>query len=190
MKKKDSSELYECFLKGDESALIELIGCYKYELTLYINLYVNDIFTAEELMEDTFLKLIVKKPKYQTGQASFKTWLFSIARNLTLNHLKKQSRRGELNLDTLLDEGLQIAEKESVESEYIKGEQSRMLYRALERIPNHQRQAVWLKYFEGFSNAEIADCMGKSRRQVEALLYRARISLKDELIKEGFEYEN
>lgn len=63
---------YRRFLDGDDEGIVELIKDYKDGLTLYLNGYVNNIFVAEELMEETFFKLMMKKLRFN-GKFSFKT---------------------------------------------------------------------------------------------------------------------
>ena len=67
---------YRRFLDGDDDGIVEIVRDYKDGLIFYINSYVNNIHIAEELTEDTFFKLIVKKPKYRY-QYSFKAWLYN-----------------------------------------------------------------------------------------------------------------
>ena len=55
---------YRRFLDGDDKGIAEIVGDYKDGLILYLNVYVNNIFIAEELTEDTFFRLITKKPRF------------------------------------------------------------------------------------------------------------------------------
>ena len=64
-----------------------------------------------------------------------------------------------------------------------------MVHKAMSRLKPEYRQVLWLCFFEGFSNEEIAQIMGKTKRQVENLVYRSKRSLKILLDKEGFRYE-
>ena len=64
-----------------------------------------------------------------------------------------------------------------------------LLHRTLRRLKPEYRQVLYLTYFEGFSNAEAASIMKKSKKQVENLLYNARKMLRSELEKDGFQYE-
>ncbi len=73
---------YNRFLDGDKDGMTEIIREYKDGLALYLNSFVRNICLAEELMEETFVSLVMKKPKY-SGKSSFKTWLFAIGRNVT-----------------------------------------------------------------------------------------------------------
>ncbi len=68
---------YRRFLDGDDKGIAEIVGDYKDGLILYLNGYVNNIFIAEELAEDTFFRLITRKPRY-SGKSTFKSWLYAI----------------------------------------------------------------------------------------------------------------
>lgn len=63
------------------------------------------------------------------------------------------------------------------------------MHKAMETLNPDYRQVLYLSFFEDMSNAEIAAVMRKSKRQIEVLIYRAKISLKSKLEKEGFIYE-
>ena len=68
---------YRRFLEGDDNALEEIVEDYKDGLILFLNGYVNNIYIAEELTEDTFFRLITKRPRF-SGKSSFKSWLYAI----------------------------------------------------------------------------------------------------------------
>lgn len=171
--------------EGDESGLIEIIHTYRDGLILYLNSYVHDLHAAEELPEDTFVLLGTKKPK-DKGSASFKTWLYTIGRNLALNYLKRQARRPHLSLD---DCPPTVATDQDPEIEYIKEERKRTVHQAMQKLKAEYQQVLWLIYFEDFSIKEAAILLKKSVHNTETLVYRARQALKVQLEKEGFIYE-
>lgn len=176
---------YRRFLDGDESGIVEIIKDYKDGLILYLNGITKNIHIAEELMEDTFVKLVVKKPRY-SDKFSFKTWLYTIGRNAAIDYLRKRSRHAETPVEELEE---LLGDEEDLERSYIREEQKIALRRAMEKLNADYRQALYLSFFEDLSNAEIAAVMRKSRRQIENLIYRGKQSLKSELEKEGFVYE-
>ncbi len=177
---------YRRYLDGDDTGITEIIRDYKDGLTLYINGYVNNIFTAEDLMEDTFFKLASKRPRF-SGKSAFKTWLYAIARNVALDYLRKNAK----TLDEPIEEfSNYLAEESDVEKEYLIKEQKIFLHRTMRELRPEYFQVLYLVYFEDFTNEEIAKIMKKNKRQVENLIYRAKSTLKSELKKEGFEYEN
>ena len=80
---------YRRFLEGDNEGLAEIIREYSDGLIFYINSYVHNISLAEEIMEDVFVYIAVKRPKYME-KSSFKTWLYAIARYTSIDCLKKE----------------------------------------------------------------------------------------------------
>lgn len=179
----NGAECYRKFLDGDDNGIVEIIRDYKDGLILYLNGFVGNIHIAEELMEDTFVKLVVKKPRF-SEKFSFKTWLYTIGRNAALDYLRRNAKKS----DTPVDE-LEIADKENLELSYIREEQKIMVHRALANLKADYRQVLYLSFFEELSNEETAAVMRRTKRQVENLIYRAKQALKIELEKEGFTYE-
>ena len=176
---------YRRYLDGDDTGITEIIRDYKDGLTLYINGYVNNIFTAEDLMEDTFFKLASKRPRF-SGKSAFKTWLYAIARNVALDYLRKNAK----TLDEPIEEfSNYLAEESDVEKEYLIKEQKIFLHRTMRELRPEYFQVLYLVYFEDFTNEEIAKIMKKNKRQTENLIYRAKSALKARLEKEGFVYE-
>ena len=176
---------YRRFLNGDDQGMVEIVRDYKDGLTLYLNGFVRNIFTAEELMEETFFKLATKKPRF-SGDRSFKAWLYTIGRNVALDHLRRQKRVSDTPIE---DYAALLVEEESVEQAYLREEQKRMLHRVLCSLHTDYRHVLHLVYFEDFTNEEAAGALGKNKRQIENLLHRARGALKAALEKEGFVYE-
>jgi len=175
---------YQSFLNGDKDSMSEIIREFKDGLSLYINSMVRNICEAEELMEETFVELIVKRPKY-SGKSSFKTWLYAIGRNITYDYLKKKSKNYSLPIDELYD----ISDEENLENTYIQQEQNIALYHALANVNTDYSQALHLVYIEGMSVAEAAQIMNRSRKQMENLICRGKKAMKAQLEKEGFVYE-
>ena len=91
--------------------------------------------------------------------------------------------------DILLEECENIADELDLERNYLVEEQKIMLHHTIRKLKQDYQQVLYLSYFENFSNAETAEIMKKSKRQIENLLYNAKKSLKAELEKEGFRYE-
>lgn len=176
---------YRRFLEGDNSGMVEIIRDYKDGLILFLNRYVNNIHTAEELAEDTFFKLVTGKPRF-AAKYSFKTWLYTIGRNLAINHIRRFGRLSKVSLEEL--ESIR-SEEEALEQSYIREDQKILLHQALSKINRAYSQVLYLKFFEDLTNEQISAVMKKSKRQIENLIYQAKRSLRSELDKEGFHYE-
>lgn len=175
---------YRRFLEGDDEGIVEIIKDYKDGLILFLNRYVNNIHIAEELAEDTFFKIVTRKPRF-TANGSFKTWLYTIGRNIAINHIRHTKK--------ILDAPVEVIDGRSdefdLEKSYIREEQKIIIHRALSRINTDYSKVLYLKFFEDLNNKQIAMVLKKSRRQIENMLYQAKQSLKSELDKEGFHYE-
>lgn len=181
MKGEDS---YRKYLNGDDSGLVELITEYRDGLLLYISGITGNITSAEDIIEEVFFRLAAKKPKFG-GRCSFKTWLYAIGRNAAMDMLRKSRKISDKPIEDYAD----LKDTQSIEQEYLKEERKIQVHKALASLSADYRQALILSYFEGFDNAEAARIMGKSKRQIENLLYRAKAALRKELEKGGFVYE-
>lgn len=179
------AEGYNRFLDGDESGLEEIIRDYKDGLIFYLNSFVKNIHTAEELAEETFVKLFTHRPR-DTGKCLFKTWLYTIGRNTALDYLRSIHRRQQIS-----DEEYQKlqSDEQSLEHSFIKEEQRITLHRAMSKLKPQYRQVLWLVYFEDFSHKEAARIMRKTAGGIDTLVYRAKQALKTQLEKEGFNYD-
>ena len=89
---------YRRFLEGDESGLEQIIVSYKDGLILYLNTLVGNIALAEDLAEDTFVRLFTRRPR-DKGTGSFKTWLYTIGRNVAIDYLRHQYRFDQISLE-------------------------------------------------------------------------------------------
>ena len=175
---------YRRYLDGNDQGMEELIRDYKDGLLLYLNKYVQSLYLAEECVQETFIRLAIKKPKFR-GNSSFKTWLYVIARNVTISFLRKEKSRNTVPLE----DADEISSKADLERDYLKEEQKVLLHRALERIKLEYQQVLWLTFFEGFRNDEAAKIMKKTKKQIENLLYNAKKALRAEMEREGYQYE-
>ena len=176
---------YRRFRDGDDDGLVEIIKEYKDSLIFYINGFVGDLHTAEDLAEETFVKLATKKPRF-SGKSSFKTWLYSIGRNVAIDFLKHRAKANEVQLD----ESISLSDTVNFESNFLKEERKVILHRAMQKLRPEYRQVLNLVYFEDFSNKEVAAVIKKSVHNAEMLVCRARQALKTELEKEDFVYED
>ena len=180
---------YRRFLEGDDSGLCEIVRDYKDGLILFLHSMTRDLGLAEELCEDTFVRLAVKKPKF-SGKAAFRTWLYAIGRRVAADHLRKMSRREILSLEALSEKGFDPPADGDVTESYLRDERKQIVHRALGRLIDSHREVLWLVYFENLSVKEAAEVLGKSPHAAESLIHRARLSMKAELEKEGITHED
>ena len=182
----DGARMYRRFLNGDTAAIAEIVETYRVGLELYLLTIVGDAELAEELTQDTFVNIFIKKPHF-TPKASFKTWLYTVGKNNALKFLKKQKRSVPLSYE---DAVLIPDDARGVEEQYFADETRLHVHEVLNRLHPAYREILWLTYFEGLSNRESAAIFGKNVHSIESLVSRARKALKLKLQEEGFLYED
>ena len=183
---KDGADSYRRFLGGDKEAITEIVEAYRAGLEYFLLSVTGDEDIAEELTQDTFVYLFVKKPKYR-NVASFKTWLYTIGKHRAYKYMKKRSRCVplEMNYSSLFSEDIR-----TLEEKYFSDMEKLNVLDAMGKLRSEYREILWLTYFEELSNKECAGILGKKVHDIESLLYRARKALKRILQEEGYTYEN
>ena len=144
---------------------------------------------AEDIVQETFLKVFKNLDRYSSSKAQFKTWLLTIARNESINlfhALKRKAARflGEPDYETEQSASVNghvstmLRNPEALLSDQ---QEFRRVNLAMKSLPERQRTALQLKSQEGLSYAEIAEIMGSSVSSVESLIFRARQKLLETL---------
>ncbi|MDE5592555.1 MAG: RNA polymerase sigma factor [Clostridiales bacterium] len=176
------AELYNKYLRGDNEALEQLVIAYGDGLIGYAYCFLHDFAAAEDVMEDTFATLIVKRKRF-VSRSPFEAYLFRIARNKCLDRLRKAKR--ETRLDSI-----ELAATADIEDDALKVVRDEKVYEAMLTLPPDYRTVLYLTYYQGFTVDEIVSALGKNKKQVYNLLSRAKAALKQLLIKEGIGYED
>lgn len=172
---------YRRFLDGDSSAFDEIVKELFDNLVFFIDRYVHDKHTAEDIAIDAFSDLIVHKSKYNF-KVTLKTYLFMIGRSRALDHIKHQK---VIKLVELTEAENQADAEYDPAEIILKDEKKRMVNNALEKLSDDMRVAVHLVYFEDMTYDEAARVMKKNRKQIDNLLYRAKGELRIILGKDG-----
>lgn len=177
-----TTDLYNAFLSGDEQAFEELVRIYRRPLTAFLQRFVSDYDTAEDLAADVFV-VILERKGYRPG-GSFRAWLFAVARHKAIDHIRKQ--RHLLPLETA--ENVPDC-KANPEETLLTREQRKAARTALGYLKDDRRMALLLTAREGLSYEEAATVMHKTPTQIRNLCYRARQQLRSSS-EEVFDYEN
>ena len=182
-------ELVERTEGGQTEALAELVNRYAGELYPYLLKMTGRPETAEDIFQETFVRIMVKKGKYRS-QGNFRAFLFTVARNLVYDMLRKAKVRREVSLDTSWDDEerntpLEVEERTPLDI-LTKEEMERVLDEGLDRLPPKTKESLILKRFGGFSYEEIANLVGCSTSAVKMRVSRAL----SQLAKYMTEYKN
>lgn len=127
---------------------------------------------AEDVVQDTMLKVWIHRGKWQHGRAKFSTWLYRVITNRCID-LRRMPRTD--NVDAVPEP---VDAQPDVVSAMQRNEISQLLEQAMQRLPEHQRVAVILSYHENMSNGDIAEVMDTTVAAVESLLKRGRQQLR------------
>ncbi|MBQ2842347.1 MAG: RNA polymerase sigma factor [Clostridia bacterium] len=171
---------YRRFLDGDESAFGEILDMYSENLIFFINRYIRNVAIAQEISEDVFVELLIHKRRYNF-KTSLKTYIFTIARNKTVDYIRRCERRPECAYEYIETE----SDRKSLEDEFLKKEQERELHKAIDALNDDYKTVLHLIYFEDMSYEQAGKVMKKNKKQIENLAYRAKQALKKELKKEA-----
>ena len=176
----NDADSYRRFLDGDEAAFDELMASLFRRLVFFIEGYVHDVHTAEDLAMDAFSDLIVHRHRYNFS-VTLKTYLFMIGRSRVLDCLRRRKVIGFTELSALQEQ----ADEEALEKAVLADERKRAVSAAVAALPEDMRTVIHLIYFEEMSYAQAARVMKKSVKQVDNLLYRAKKALRVRLGEEG-----
>ena len=174
--------------------LDELYRDYKDRIEGFIRRMVRDTALAQDLTQETFIRA-QKGLKDFRGEASISTWLFRIANNLCLDHLRKEKGKGMMvdffeyldNLDYGAEESGKSEESDQQVHLLEQREMSECVQEFVDRLPETYRSVMVLYYLEGFSIEEIAGILGTSSVSIRVRLHRGREELKT-LLEEGCDF--
>jgi RNA polymerase sigma-70 factor (ECF subfamily) len=170
-------ELIQRFIKGEQSCFDILIRRHKNKVFAYISLYIRDQALAEDMFQDTFMKVIqsVKAGKYQDN-GKFVSWVMRIAHNLIIDHFRRIKQMNTVSNDDYesdLFNSKRFAEA-TVEDDLIKRQIQKDVRKMITMLPDDQREVVILRHYAGLSFKEIADITDVS---INTALGRMRYAL-------------
>jgi RNA polymerase sigma-70 factor (ECF subfamily) len=170
--------------QGDTSALEQLMDRYKQPVINLIARIISDPVEAEDLAQNVFVQVYRSAARYAPS-AKFSTWLFTIARNLALNEIRRRSRHRADSMDAGLseDDPPQYADTTAASppEALLRVELERKVGEAVASLPENQRTALLLCQQDELSYEDIAEVLGTSLSATKSLIHRARETLKARL---------
>jgi RNA polymerase sigma-70 factor (ECF subfamily) len=159
-----------------KATLASLYADYYDKIVRYIFVRVGDQNEAENLGGEVFLRALKSLDSFRGRPGQMTAWLFSIARNLVVDYLRKMSRRKEVPLNEW-----EIHDQQNVEEVVeVKLEVAR-LSEALEQVTPAQREVIGLRFFAGLSSAEVGKVLGKSSGAVREMQRAAMETLRKQM---------
>jgi RNA polymerase sigma factor (sigma-70 family) len=158
--------------RGKTEAFADLVALWERRLFYYIRRLVPGEEDAWDVLQETWIKAHARLRQLRDS-AAFPAWIYAVARNCAVSHLRSQERHELLRED----ERYQTAQDESVEVVF-RADQAERIHLALARLPMPQREAATLFFLEGFSLIEIGAIARVSVGTVKSRLFYARKTLR------------
>lgn len=177
------SQLIREIKDGNVELYAELMARYERKIFSFIYHMLKNTpleMMAEDLCAETFFKAYRSLQTFREVEASFSTWLYTIARNTVLSELRKQK-----NASVSLEDSGYIPRTHAVdalpEETMLRQERVSMVREAINNLPEKQRSALILREYDQLDYQEIASILGQTVSSVKSLLFRARSSVKMQL---------
>jgi len=188
LKSETDIELMARFQAGDAAALEEIFSRYQKPLFNFFYRMVSRRETAEDLVQETFLKVYRFGSTFRGEDAKFTTWLYSVAGNQCRDYLRSTARRPETSVEELEKELAESFESvpsshsnSSVEDHLIRMELQAALKLVINSLPEKERMAILLREYQGLEYKEIAEALSCPIGSVKVLLFRARKRIRERL---------
>jgi RNA polymerase sigma-70 factor (ECF subfamily) len=173
--------------QGDTAAFELLVEKYKRPVLNLVYRMIRDMTEAEDIAQNVFVQVFKSASRYEIS-SKFTTWLFTIARNLSLNEIRRRSRHPADSLDTPHPEmedhpRYQFEDKKTFTppESLLQGELEKKILEAMGELPENQRTAILLCQQGELSYEEIAKVLGTSLSATKSLIHRGRETLKQKL---------
>ncbi len=174
-KEHSDEELLRRFNEGDADAFAELVRRYERPLYNFILRSVRRRERADELLQDVFLKVVQRSSDFK-GQSKLSTWLYTIARNLCIDHSRKMVFRRHQSLDAPragTEDGPTLLERTAAEGAEpdraaVMEDLKRRIADAIEELPEEQREVFLMRHVQGMRFKDIADVIGVPENTVKS----------------------
>lgn len=174
MKNESDERLYFQILEGQEKAFEELYARYEAPLFTFIYRLLGEKAVAEEIFQECLLK-VLRGRELDFSKGSFRGWLYQVARNLCLDHLRKQSRRSKVQ-----EASVETDMASEFEHQQSRGFQWASLWKGVGNLPRPLGQLFRFK-LSGFSNEEISQAMNIPVGTVKSRTHKMIALLKEEI---------
>ena len=162
-----------------EQAFNQIVENYTERLYWHVRRFICSHEDSNDLLQDIFIKIWAALPSFR-GDAQLFTWIYRIATNEVLNHLRKERFKALISFDTESS----FLERKIDDDPYFNGDTMlRELHKAIQRLPQKQRIVFNLRYFEEMKYEEISEITGTSVGALKASYHHAYGKIKDELKK-------
>jgi RNA polymerase sigma-70 factor, ECF subfamily len=177
---RENIEIARGLRRRDPDLLDRLIEQYQHRLMRYLTYVVGNRQTAEDLFQDTWLRVLERGSQYD-GEHQFSAWLFSVARNLAIDHLRKKKHVSLEAEENEVSIAIPVSAGPSAFEVVAGAEKSEQIFEALTKVPAEYREAIVLRFHEELSLEEIAAVTRAPLGTVKSRIYRGLSALMPRL---------
>lgn len=181
-------ELIKRFKAGDENAFQKIFNLYRNSVFSICYRFTRDRHESEDLCQDIFLKIYKSLYNFH-AKSKLSTWIYRIAVNQSLNHLRNKKKTGRTitihsdNQDAIEKKFLNYTlSPEQPDIDLEEKQKGEIVWNAVQALPKNQRTAIILQKYEGFSCKEIAKILDCTLLSVQSRLYRGKKNLYKKLL--------
>ena len=188
MNQESDKQLVERVQRGDKRAFDILTVKYQHKIVALVSRYISDADEVMDIAQESFIKAYRALPRFR-GDSAFYTWLYRIAINTSKNHLVSRSRRppdtdidvdGEFQGDSVV-----LRDDSGPETALVNDQLGKVIFSAIDGLPEELKVALTLREFEGLSYEEIAEVMECPVGTVRSRIFRAREAIEKRIAAIG-----
>lgn len=184
MQELTDAELIKIYLKGEQTALEELVRRYFRQVFLFIKTFIKQDQEAEDITQETFVKIWKNLKKFDT-EKKFKTWIFQIAKNTCIDYLRKNKKM--VSADSLQEEQMAISLEHMTDASPLPEELfdslgfEKKLEEVLDTLPENYKQTVSMHLQQDLTFQEISEILNEPLNTVKSRYRRALLSLRQNI---------
>lgn len=161
-----------------QDAFEKIYAHYQPHITAFFRAQLGQAEKTEDLAQETFTKALRGLDSFQWQGVSLSAWLYKIARNVLIDYFREQEKRENASLENIAPP---VSKEEQPATSYIKEERAQLLQNLISKLPDREQEIVYLKFFEGRRNKDIAEMMGLSETNVGTIVHRCMKKLRKKI---------
>lgn len=178
------NQLIISVLDGNTEAYSTLMNQYHDEIYKYVYNIIGDVNHSDDVVQEIFIRVFKKLNSYNSSKAGFRTWLYRVSHNYTMNFLKSWNRRASIEIANEQTE--MLASNENIEAKLIKEEQMNSVIKAIERVLKQKaKKIIYLHYFSDLSPKEISEVTGIPVQTIYKSIQASIDKIRNEVMYNG-----
>lgn len=178
------NQLILSVINGNTDAYSKLMDQYHDEIYKYVYNIVGDVNHSDDVVQEIFIRVFKKLKSYDSSKAGFRTWLYRVSHNYTMNFLKSWNKKRSMEINEQKTELL--LSRENIEEKLIKEEQMNSVLKAIDKVLKQKaKRIIYLHYFSDLSPKEISEVTGIPVQTVYKSIQASIEKIRNEVMHNG-----